>query len=135
METIGPYTVSALADPDVGKGTFYVLVQAESGGPAPADTRVRIWTQPDDGRLAEAAHLAERQQTRYGERYVAEVPVDARGPWQVRLVIEGSGGVGETSFSVEVTPAGLGWRATLGCLLPFIILGFLWLRGVRRQRA
>ena len=29
-EAVGPYLVSALADPDVGKGTFYVLVTLAS---------------------------------------------------------------------------------------------------------
>lgn len=134
-EPVGPYTVSALADPDVGKGTFYIMVTLEGGQPVEADTVVTVWAKPEDGHLAEAGYPAERQQTRYGERFVAEVPFDARGPWQVRLVVGGSAGQGETSFPVRVTPSGTGWLATLACLVPFVILGALWLRGTLRQRS
>jgi hypothetical protein len=134
-EPVGPYTVSALADPDVGKGTFYVMVTLDVGQPVPAGTVVTVWAEPEDGHLAEAGYGAERQQTRYGERFVAAVPFDTRGPWRVRLVIEGSAGQGEARFPVQVTPSGTGWLATLACLVPFVILGGLWLRGALRQRS
>jgi len=134
-EAVGPYVASALADPDVGTGTFYVLVTLPGGEPVPAGTEVTVWVEPVDGHAAPAAHPAEREQTRYGERFVAKVPFDAEGPWQVRLAIDGPDGAGEVSFPVRVTPSGLGWLATLACLLPFLGLGALWLRGVRRQRA
>lgn len=134
-EPVGPYVASALADPDVGKGTFYVLVTLPEGHLPPTDTVVTVWVRPEDGHLPEAGYPADRQQTRYGERFVAEVPFDAEGPWQVRLVIEGSAGNGEISFPVRATPSGIGWLATLACLLPFVILGALWLRGTLRQRA
>ena len=131
----GPYLASVLADPDVGTGTFYILVTLADGMPSPADTVVTIWVEPEDGHLAEAGYQAEHQQTRYGERFVAEVPFDAEGPWQARLVIESAAGYGETLFPVRVTPSGLGWLASLGCLVPFVILGGLWLRGTLRQRS
>ena len=134
-EPVGPYLASALADPDVGTGTFYILVTLTGGEPPGADTAVTVWVEPEDGHLAEAGYLAERQQTRYGERFVAEVPFDAEGAWQVRLAIEGPAGPGETSFPVRVTPSGVGWLATLACLVPFVILGGLWLRGTLRQRS
>jgi hypothetical protein len=35
---------------------------------------------------------------------------------------------------VRVTPPGTGWLATLACLVPFLLLGAFWLRGIRRQR-
>jgi hypothetical protein len=134
-EPVGPYTASAVADPDVGTGTFYIMATLEAGQAVPADTSVTVWVRPEDGHLAEAWVEAERQETRYGERFVAKVPFDTRGPWQVRLTIEGSSGQGETSFPVQVTPSGTGWLATLACLVPFVILGGLWLRGTLRQRA
>jgi hypothetical protein len=134
-EPAGPYLVSALADPDVGQGTFYVLVALDQGQSPPPGTVVTVWVEPEDGRLPEAGHPAEREQTRYGERFVAKVPFDAEGKWTVRLVVEGTAGQGETTFSVQVTPAGTGWLATLACLVPFVILGGLWLRGTLRQRS
>jgi hypothetical protein len=133
-EQVGPYVASALADPDVGTGTFYVLVAMPDKAPAPADTTVTIWSQPEDGHATEAAYRAERQQTRYGERFVAKVPFDTKGPWQIRLTIEGSAGNGETGFPIQVTPKGFQWLTTVACLLPFVVLGVLWLRASRRQR-
>ncbi len=134
-EPLGPYLASALADPDVGTGTFYILVTLTGGESPSPNTVVTVWVEPEDGHLAEAGYPAERQQTRYGERFVAEVPFDAEGAWQVRLAIEGSAGLGETAFPVRVTPSGVGWLATLACLVPFVILGGLWLRGTVRQRS
>jgi hypothetical protein len=134
-EPIGPYTASALADPDVGTGTFYIMVTLDADQPVPANTVVTVWAKPEDGHLSEVGYGAERQQTRYGERFVAEVPFDVKGSWRVRLVIEGSAGQGETLFPVQVTPSGTGWLATLACLVPFAILGGLWLRGSLRQRS
>jgi hypothetical protein len=134
-EQVGPYIASALGDPDVGRGTFYVLVALASGDPLPDDTVVTIWVTPEDGHLAESAYQAEWEKTRYGERFVARVPFDTEGPWGVRLTIEGSAGSGETAFRVLVTPPGTSWLATLACLVPFVVLGILWLRATRRQRA
>lgn len=134
-EPAGPYLVSALADPDVGQGTFYILVALEQGQSPPPDTAVTVWVEPEDGHLGESAHRAEREQTRYGERFVAKVPFDAEGRWGVRLEIEGSAGQGTVAFPVRVTPAGTGWLATLACLVPFVVLGGLWLRGTLRQRS
>jgi hypothetical protein len=134
-EPLGPYVASALADPDVGTGTFYVLLALPDGAPPPAGTSVTVWVEPEDGHAAPSSHAAERQQTRYGERFVARVPLDAEGPWQMRLVIDGPAGQGQSSFPVRVTLSGTGWLATLACLLPFIGLAGLWLRGTLRQRA
>jgi hypothetical protein len=134
-EPAGPYLVSALADPDVGQGTFYVLVALEPGQSPPPDTVVMVWVEPEDGHLTETVHQAAREETRYGERFVAKVPFDAEGQWGIRLEIEGPAGQGEVAFRVQVTPAGTGWLATLACLVPFLILGGLWLRGTLRERA
>ncbi len=133
-EPLGPYLVSALADPDVGTGTFYVLVTLVGGEPAPPGTAVTLRVEPEDGHQPATAHPGEREETRYGERFVAEVPFDAEGPWQVHLLVEGPAGSGETAFPVEVTPSGTGWLATVACLVPFVLLGLLWLRGALRQR-
>jgi hypothetical protein len=132
-EPVGPYLVSALADPDVGGGTFYVLVSLDDTAP-PQGTTVTAWVEPEDGHLPAEAYPAERQETRYGERFVVKVPFDAEGPWQVRLAVEGPAGAGEVAFPVRVTPSGTGWLATVACLVPFLVLGGLWLRGVLRQR-
>jgi len=132
-EPVGPYVVSALADPDVGGGTFYVLVEVE-GERAPAGTEVTVWAEPADGHIEQLRTSAEREETRYGERFLAEVPFDAEGTWRVRIAIDGPAGTGEAAFPVEVTPSGTGWLATVACLVPFVVAAVLWYRGTRRQR-
>jgi hypothetical protein len=123
-----------VADPDVGQGTFYILVELPDGGATPQGTQVTVAVKPEDGHEAESAHPAERQQTRYGERFVAKVPFSSEGQWQVRLIVQGPAGRGETTFPIQVTPSGLGWLATVACLLPFIFLAALWLRSILRER-
>jgi len=135
-EPAGPYRVSALADPDVGQGTFYIQAEPAAGAALPEGTVVAVSVQPADGHLAEATYPAERQTTRYGDRYVAAVPFDTEGSWGVRVELDGPAGRGEVAFPVEVTPPGISWLGTLACLIPFVLLGVLWLRGaLRRQNA
>ena len=132
-EPAGPYVVSVLADPDVGVGTFIVQAVLSGGGTVPADTEVTLWVRPQDGHAPEAGYRARRQQTRDGEAFVAGVPFDAEGVWQVRLVLEGTAGRGETTFNVRATPPGRRWLTAVLCLLPFIGLGALWLVAVLRS--
>jgi hypothetical protein len=131
-EPAGPYLVSALADPDVGGGTFYIQVALADGTAAPAGTQVAVRARPEDGHLSVAAYEAARDDTRYGERFVAEVPFDAEGPWQVELVVGGPAGEGGAALSVEVTPPGTNWLTTVACLLPFLAAALIWLRAARR---
>ena len=61
-------------------------------------------------------------------------PLTPKGPGSTAGDRRGRAEPGETSFPVKVTPSGIGWLATLACLLPFVVLGALWLRGALRQR-
>jgi len=133
-EPAGPYLVSALADPDVGDGTFYVQVALVDGGAVPAGTQLTLRTWPDDGHLPAAAYEGVREDTRYGERFVVEVPFDATGPWQVELAVDGPAGQGQVAFGVEVTPEGINWLTTVACLVPFLLAALVWLRATLRRR-
>jgi hypothetical protein len=133
-QAVGPYTVSALADPDVGVGTFIIEVTLAGGEPPPEDTVLTLSVVPDDGHAEEATYQAERTLTRDGERFIGEVPFDVKGFWSVRLALMGPAGEGETSFQVRVTPPGPGWVETLLCLIPFVLVAILWLLGARRKR-
>jgi hypothetical protein len=125
----GPYVASVWTDPDIGTGTFYVLLEGES----PA--AVRIAVQPVTGRLPEAAYDAEPQPTREGRRYFAEIPFDAGGLWRVRVTLKGREGSGELISQVEPTPDGTLGPLELGLyLIPFLAVGFLWFKAVLRRR-
>ncbi len=133
-EPVGPYVVSSLADPDVGIGTFVLAITDAQGQPAPPDTRVVLSVRPLDGHAAPASHIAQWQRVRDGERFIARVPFDAEGMWQVQLSVEGTAGRGQISVDVRVTPAGISWLSSLLCLAPFLLVGILWIVGARRQR-
>jgi len=132
-EPAGPYVVSVLADPDVGVGTFIVRAVLSGGDAVPADTEVTLWVRPQDGHVPEGGYRARRQRTRDGEAFVAGVPFDVEGVWQVRLVLEGTAGRGEVTFNVRATPPGRRWVTAVVCLLPFVGLGILWLMAALRS--
>ena len=53
---VGPCIISVWAHPDVGIGTFYVVVDPPPGGTIPKDLKVQIGIQPVTGRLPEAMY-------------------------------------------------------------------------------
>ncbi len=67
-------------------------------------------------------------------QYKAAVEFDRDEFWRVRLVLESSQGRGEEFSRVEATPVGFGKWDLLFFLLPFLLIAFLWLRGMSRRR-
>ncbi len=132
----GPYVASVWTDPDVGTGIFFVVLDRPAGTSLPERTRVRIGVQPVTGRLPEAVYTAEAQSTRQGTRYFTEVRFDRQEMWKVRVLLDGSAGGGELAAEVEATPDGtIGPIALLIYPLPFLAVGFLWLKAALRRRA
>lgn len=134
-KSLGPTVASVWADPDVGTGTFFVILEPAPGAALPEDIRIDIAVRPLDGHAAEAVHAAEREAVRGRVQYMAEIPFDAEGPWHVRVLLQSPGGGGEVATDVEVTPPGLGRWDLLIYLFPFLLIGALWLRAVTRRRA
>jgi hypothetical protein len=67
-------------------------------------------------------------------QYNAQAEFDRQELWRVRLVIQSSLGDGEAMAQVEVTPPGFGRWDLLLYLLPFLLVAFLWFRGISRAR-
>lgn len=134
-KSLGPSVASVWADPDVGTGTFFVILEPPPGGTLPDDIKVEVGVRPVDGHAAEAFHAAGREGVRGRVQYKAEVPFDAQGPWRVRVLLQSPRGGGELAADVEVTPPGLGRWDLLLYLLPFVAVGLLWLRAVAARRA
>ncbi|HKV42346.1 MAG TPA: hypothetical protein VJX67_24295 [Blastocatellia bacterium] len=132
---VGPCVISVWADPNVGIGTFYVIVDPPPGGSIPADLEVQIGVQPTSGRLAEAFYSAEREKLRGQVQYKAVIPFDRREFWRIHIKLHSAQSIGETDTTVEVTPVGLGRWDMLLYLFPFLLAGFLWLLAVVRGRA
>jgi hypothetical protein len=131
---VGPCIVALWTHPDVGTGAFYVFVDPGPGGTIPDDLKIKIGVQPVTGRLPEkfyeAAHVKSRGQVEYN----AQADFDRQELWRVRLVIESSQGGGEATAEVQVTPPGFGRWDLLLYLLPFLLVAFLWFRGITRAK-
>jgi len=130
----GPYVVSIWTDPDVGTGTFFVILEPPEGRRLPARTRVRIGLQPVSKRLDEVIYEA-KPQKEDAARYITLAPLDKEEKWRVRVLLDGSEGGGELAAEVEATPDGtIGPIGVLIYLVPFLGVGFLWLKAALRRR-
>jgi hypothetical protein len=131
---VGPCIVALWTHPDVGTGAFYVFVEPAPGGAVPNDLKIEIGVQPLTGRLPEVLYAAERVKSHGPLQYNAQAEFDRQELWRVRLVIQSSQGGGEATTQVEVTPPGFGRWDLLLYLLPFLLVAFLWFRGISRTR-
>lgn len=131
---LGPCIVALWTHPDVGTGAFYVFVEPAPGSTLPDDLKFRIGVQPVTGRLPEKFYEAERVKSRGQVQYNALADFDQQELWRVRLVIQSSQGGGEATAQVMVTPPGFGRWDLLLYLLPFLLVAFLWFRGISRAR-
>jgi len=123
-QQVGPCVISVWTDPDIGNGSFFVITQTAP----PNDLTVQIAVQPTSGRLAEATYTAVREDSKGQFQYKTIVKFDAQETWRVRVSLRSSQGNGETEAFVEPTAEGLGRWDLLLYLLPFLAIGFIWLR-------
>ncbi len=131
---VGPVTISVWTNPDVGTGSFFVLVDPQAGGKIPSDLKVDVAVQPLTRRLPEKSYAAWRENLHGQVEYKTLVPFDAQETWRVRVTVASEDGRGEAVANVEVTPPGLGRWDMLLYLLPFLGVGFLWFKAVMRKR-
>jgi hypothetical protein len=131
---IGSFTVALWTHPDVGTGAFYVFVEPAPGGKVPDDLKIQIGVQPLTGRLSEVFYAAQRVKSHGPVQYDAQANFDRQELWRVHLVIQSSQGSGEATTQVEVTPPGFGRWDLLLYLLPFLLVAFLWFRGISRAK-
>jgi hypothetical protein len=131
---VGPSVISLWTHPDVGTGTFFVFVEPVAGGRVPKDLKVQIGVQPESGRLPEVVYTANRDDSGGQLQYKAVVEFDRDEFWRVHLILDSSQGRGEEFSRVEATPVGFGKWDLLFFLLPFLAVGFLWMRGISRRR-
>ena len=127
--------VSLWTHPDVGTGTFFVLVDPTPGCQIPDDLKVEIGIQPESGRLAEVIYPAVREDSRGQVEYNVSAEFDRDEFYRVRLVLRSARGTEEALSRVEATPPGYGRWDLLLYLLPFLAVGFLWFRGMSRRRS
>lgn len=123
----GPWKVSLWTDPDIGTGVVFVIVE----GPSEPKS-VRVSAQPVDGGLPEAVYETERQGRPGDARYFTNVKLDHGGMWRLRATLDGH----TVGAEVEATPDGVLGPWEIGLyLLPFLAVGFLWIKAVLRRRS
>lgn len=132
---VGPYTVALWTHPDVGTGTFFVLVDPAAGGAVPGDLKISIGVQPESGRLPEVVYAAQRDSTRGQVEYQTAAEFDRDEFWRIRLILQSSEGGGEALSRVEATPPGYGRWDLLLYTLPFAAIAVLWFVGIARHRS
>lgn len=130
---VGPCTVALWTHPDVGTGTFFVILDPASGGAVPNDLTIRIGVQPASRRLPEVIYDAQRVKSRGQIQYNVQAQFDRQELWRVRLIVRSSRGTGEATAQVEVTPPGFGRWDLLFYALPFLAMGALWSRAIARS--
>jgi hypothetical protein len=131
---VGPYTIALWTHPDLGTGTFFVLVDPLPGRKVPNDLRIQIAVQPATGRLPEAVYWAWVEDQKGQVEYKAEAQFDQQEVWKVRLIMNSSIGGGEATSQVIPTPAGYGRWDLLLYALPFLGVGFLWFMAIAKRR-
>jgi hypothetical protein len=133
-QRVGPCIVSLWTHPDIGLGTFFVMVDPLHGGSVPKDLTIKIGVQPESGRLPEVVYSAWHEDLRGQVEFKTEVQFDQQEYWKVRLILASSAGNGEVFSRVEATPPGFGRWDLLLYLLPFLGVGFLWANAMVKRR-
>lgn len=143
-EQVGPWTISVWAQQHMDSERFFVKVRPASGitpgitagttagTTVPDDLKVDIGVQPASQNSPEVFYPAMRESP--DEQYTAEAPLDAEKSWQVRVRLQSSGGVSETTTYLGASPPGSGQWQLLLYSLPFLSVGGLWLRLYRLRR-
>lgn len=137
----GRYEVAIWTDPDATDdatpgGQFWVMLKARAGGAdVPAGTRVRVAVRALDRQAPELAADAAPVNGDLSNQFAA-VRMDHEGRFAVRVTIDGPLGPADVSSTVDATydlrPAPV---LFLVYLAPFIIVGALWVKVLRRRRA
>lgn len=131
---VGPFTVAVWSNPDVGTGSFFVIIDPPPGHSVPSDMKVQVAVQPASKRLPEKIYDAWREKLRNRVEFKAIVPFDKEETWHVRVMLASSAGSGEIATDVSVTPSLLGRWDLLLFALPFLGVGLLWFKAIATKR-
>lgn len=139
--TVGNYVVSLWADPDASDegdadGRFWVVVNPAAKGTAlPADTIVQIALWPvehPDAIRTETANADVREPS----RRVAAFVIDREGKYGVKATIAGSLGPAEVESAVDAEYDARPRPMLIAVFaLPFVLIGFVWIKLLLRRRA
>jgi hypothetical protein len=136
----GPYRVSLWTDPDTttdgsAAGQFWLVLQLADGSQVPPDTHAIVAIHPLDRAGPERSARTAPADGDPARQFVALL-MDHEGPFAVRATISGPRGPAVVDARVDATydlrPAR--WLVAV-YLMPFVAVGFLWLKLLLRRRA
>jgi hypothetical protein len=125
-ENVGPWTISVWAQQHMDTGKFFVQVRPSYGTTVPDDLKVEVGVQPANQNSPETFYPAERESP--DAQYEAEAPFDMEKSWQIRIRLQSSRGINETTTYIGAVPPGSGKWQFLLYSFPFLSVGGLWLR-------
>jgi hypothetical protein len=136
-EPVAGWLVSVWGDPDVGTGTFYVILDpaddaaADDATDVPPLPEVEVWVQPVTGRLKKVTWPAGLDRER---QFLAEPHFDQQEAWKVGFLLHHPDGTtSEVVAEVQVTPPGYGRWDLVIYLIPFLLFGGLWAVALLRR--
>lgn len=131
-EQVGPWTITVWAQQHMDTEKFFVKVRPSSGRTAGTtvptvldDLKVEIGVAPANQNSPEIFYAANRESP---DQYTAEAPFDSEKSWQVRIRLQSSRGVSETTTYIGAASPGFGQWQLLLYSLPFLSVVGLWLR-------
>jgi hypothetical protein len=129
-KVVGPCKISLWTHPDIGTGTFWVIVDPLSGQTVPSDLKVKVAVEPVNHRIPGRVFDAPRDDSSNQLQYISLVPFDRQEFVRARVILASARGHGEAAATVEVTPvAPKRWELFL-YMAPFLLVGFLWFRAM-----
>lgn len=133
---VGPFNVEVWSNPDVGTGSFYVVIDPPKGSglTVPADMKVQVAVQPVSKRLPVAVYGTWREKLLDHVEFKTLVPFDKEETWHVHITFSSSTANGAADTDVPVTPTLLGRWDLLIFLLPFAGVGILWFKAASVKR-
>jgi hypothetical protein len=138
---VGPYSISIWTDPDTtddgrAAGQFWVeLASTDDKTAIPPGTQATVTVRPLDRDGPSREGRAEPVNGSVSRQFVALL-LDHEGPFSVHVSLDGPLGRGAVDSQVNATydtrPAP--WLIVI-YLIPFIGVGFLWVKALQRRRA
>jgi hypothetical protein len=134
---VGPFHVEVWSNPDVGTGSFYVIIDPPKGSGlrVPADMKVQVSVQPVSKRLPVTTYNTWREKLLDHVEFKTLVPFDKEEMWHVHIAFSSSTANGAADTDVHVTPTLLGRWDLLLFLLPFVGIGVLWFKAASVKRS
>ncbi|MBC7430152.1 MAG: hypothetical protein H7336_16180 [Bacteriovorax sp.] len=130
------YKISVWTDPDTDKGTFLFYPEGENLKSDDFIYQIKATPQSGAPEILSALAMKGEQQNGYFT-YTATIPFPKAMLWNVRILIKNKQNnevLLDQTLSVEVTTPGPNRTETLVYLMPFLLVGAIWIKVVMKKR-